>query len=180
MGRITKTAVGKIVFWMRKYSFSKFVSRFVGEIMGIPLPTHCRIEHNLYVGAKPGWFGSLVLKASFFSKTICLLDDEECKKSNVFFDVIHLPLPEFVEIPNERLLSYIQQIGILRKDKQKLFIHCREGVGRAPSVAASLLISEGLSVSDALRVVLTGRAVSDINSLQLKSLYEFESRFKEN
>jgi protein-tyrosine phosphatase len=67
---------------------------------------------------------------------------------------------------------------MLREGNEKIFIHCREGVGRAPSVAAGLLISEGVSLSDALKIVRAGRSVSDINSLQMGSLDEFESKFK--
>lgn len=178
MRRVTMTVLGKMVFWIRKYSLGQFFSRFVGEIMGIPLPLHCKIDENLYIGAKPSWIGMLALKTFSVTKVICLLDKSECRKSTRFTDVIHLPLAEFVEIPHEQLLAYVHKIRGLREDKEKIFIHCREGVGRAPSVAAGILISEGVSLFDALKNVRAGRNVSDINSLQMESLDEFESKFK--
>jgi protein-tyrosine phosphatase len=51
-----------------------------------------------------------------------------------------------------------------------VFIHCREGIQRAPMVACAVLVESGWSLADAYRVVRTKRPVTAMSEAQLQVL----------
>ena len=57
----------------------------------------------------------------------------------------------------------------------KVYIHCRAGCGRAPSMAAAYLISTGMSRKEALKFIKKKRPFISLNKNQRRVLDEFEA-----
>ncbi len=55
----------------------------------------------------------------------------------------------------------------------KVYIHCRAGCGRAPSMAAAYLISTGMSRKEALKFIKKSRPFISLNKNQRRVLDEF-------
>lgn len=55
----------------------------------------------------------------------------------------------------------------------KVYIHCRAGCGRAPSMAAAYLISTGMSRKEALKLIKKTRPFISLNKNQRRVLDEF-------
>ena len=161
-------------------SFRDFMVRVVGQILGIPLSSQCRIVPGLYVGAEPKYFGRHSLRTMGVREVVCLIDGPECKSQTGKNGVTHLPLPEFVGITTEVLMKYASIVKDFRSKGYGIFIHCREGVGRAPMVAAALLMLEGATLEDASQLVQSGRRVANLNEAQITSLELFSKRLSED
>jgi hypothetical protein len=55
-----------------------------------------------------------------------------------------------------------------------VYVHCGSGVGRAPSLAAAYLISEGATLDDAVAKIQKARPFIRILPVQLERLREYE------
>jgi hypothetical protein len=60
----------------------------------------------------------------------------------------------------------------------RAFMHCEHGVGRGPLMACAVIVAQGYSAPEALRIVRTGRWQALPNDRQLAVLLEFEKAWK--
>jgi protein-tyrosine phosphatase len=83
-------------------------------------------------------------------------------------------LPEY-EAPSAETLDWISRrtAGLLETGAT-VFVHCREGIQRAPMVACAVLMHTGWSLGDAYRLVTTRRPVTAMSEAQLRVLREVE------
>lgn len=173
--RITRTVgLNRFVAWWA-YSGPAFAFfRLSDEVLGLPLRSNCEIDDFLWVGAQPRLLGNFVLRKILRRTCISLLRGDQSKRSPWKSEVKLVPITEFVEIPQAELISAVETLEQLSQAGKKAFVHCREGVGRAPSVAVAFLIYKGLPLGEALDKVMTGRRGTRINPLQMASLARFE------
>lgn len=64
------------------------------------------------------------------------------------------------------------------KTKNKVYVHCKNGHGRAPTLVAAYLITQGMSVKEAVAFLEAKRAGVDIQPVQLEALKQYEKLFK--
>lgn len=67
----------------------------------------------------------------------------------------------------------VAAITELVRSKQKTYVHCMLGHGRAPTLVAAYLISTGLTVDQAVAQVVARRPVVHLNDAQRGALQEF-------
>ncbi|MCA1647623.1 MAG: phosphatase, partial [Chloroflexi bacterium] len=60
------------------------------------------------------------------------------------------------------------------------FLHCEHGVGRGPLMACAVLVAQGCSAPEALRLVRAARWQALPNDRQLAALLNFEKTWREN
>jgi protein-tyrosine phosphatase len=60
--------------------------------------------------------------------------------------------------------------------EQAVYVHCRAGLGRTPTIAIALLMQHDLSLAEAHRIVLSARPESAPTTAQLAWLEEVEAR----
>ena len=58
----------------------------------------------------------------------------------------------------------------------RAFLHCEHGVGRGPLMACAVLVAQGHTAPEALRIVRAGRWQALPNDRQLDALLTFEKR----
>ena len=167
-----------LLYWMMKHNFRDFMSRLSGQIFGLPFQVHCAIDSQLWIGAKPGLVGRLILRLKGFTVRFSLIEEKGVggrpKKLRYFWR----PLKEFKSIPTSSLWDYTDELLDLHNQGNRIFIHCREGVGRAPALGIALLIRLGAALEDAIELVQAGRTVTSLNEAQLESLRVFYRDFK--
>jgi protein-tyrosine phosphatase len=59
------------------------------------------------------------------------------------------------------------------RNKYKVYVHCKNGHGRSPTLVAAYLILKGMNVDDALNLIKSKRPVIHLNKLQVKALRNF-------
>ena len=65
-------------------------------------------------------------------------------------------------------------IDKLVRMKKKIYVHCKHGHGRAPTLVVAYFISQGDSIEDAMAQIKEKRPVMHLNETQLNALEEFE------
>lgn len=64
------------------------------------------------------------------------------------------------------------------KTENKIYVHCKNGHGRAPTLVAAYFISQGMSVKKAVAFLKSKRAGVNIQPAQLKALKQYGKLFK--
>lgn len=169
---LSKTTLATVARWARKYDIHQLLSRIIGQLCGLPARTHCQVNEFLWVGAKPKLLGRMYLKMTH-RHILSLVPAKSPRDQVATAWRTWLPLDEYVDIPLAKLDESSRVIMDLYDNDGKVFVHCREGVGRAPTVAAAFLISQGAPLAQALAEVRHGRDVAALNSLQVESLRAF-------
>jgi len=62
--------------------------------------------------------------------------------------------------------------------KMKVYVHCKNGHGRAPTLVAAYLISQGMKVEEARQFIKARRKVIHLQTSQLKALRQFARQFE--
>jgi protein-tyrosine phosphatase len=62
---------------------------------------------------------------------------------------------------------------------RKVYIHCRSGIGRSPSVACAVLVAIGYPLADAYQIVRRQRPWAAFSETQRQALEAFERRQRE-
>lgn len=70
----------------------------------------------------------------------------------------------------------VSAIGNAVRDKKKVYVHCKNGHGRAPTLVAAYLISRGMEVREAVKHVKSKRGGVHLTETQIKSLATFRKR----
>lgn len=135
---------------------------------------------------------SQITKNIFLGTNLCCLDkthiqaltdlgvsaeiDLEKEKQNPTPEIpIYLWLPTIDKIaPSvEQIISGISLINEMVKLNKKIYVHCKYGHGRSPTLVAAYLISKGSSVSEAIETIKKARPEIHLNEIQLKALESF-------
>lgn len=86
-----------------------------------------------------------------------------------------LPVKNYQAPTQEQLRIGISFISELLKLKKKVYAHCQNGHGRAPTLVAAYSISQGMGVEKAIEFIKSKRPVIHINEEQQQALKEFEN-----
>jgi Dual specificity phosphatase, catalytic domain len=90
---------------------------------------------------------------------------------------LHLPAPDRYALSYEQLRDGVRWVRDHIRGGGHAYLHCEHGVGRGPLMACAVLVSEGYSAPEALRLVRAGRWQAMPNDRQLAALVEFERRW---
>ena len=81
-----------------------------------------------------------------------------------------LPVKDYYPPSRYQFLVGVSVIDNAIKTKNKVYVHCKNGHGRAPTLVAAYLISQGMSVSKAVKLIRSKRPEIHLRHRQLKAL----------
>ncbi len=150
--------------------FEGYFDHLKRSLTGGPSAKTSEITPQLFVGGQYGRRGINRLKGWGITAVISLrlVDPKLAKKSG--FSVLHLPTKNLTGPSQDDLKKGIQFIKKEIKKGGKVYIHCNHGVGRAPTMAAAYLMSEGLTFEDALARIKKVRKFVKLSKSQKKAL----------
>jgi protein-tyrosine phosphatase len=148
---------------------------------------YSKITDRIYIGS------------DFCKGGVCLIHGEEFKALNVGFEInlsrennelppkdmetgyLWLPVVDGYAPTQVQLNIGTAAIREMIKENKNVYVHCRNGHGRSPSlVAAYFMRYERMSFEDAQRLICEKRAEIHIEKVQKEALEEFISRQKDN
>lgn len=91
---------------------------------------------------------------------------------------IWLPTHDHLSPSQEQLSFGAETIKHLVGMKKKIYVHCRRGHGRAPTLVAAYLLSQEKTLDEALALIKKARPVTHINDEQMTELKKFEKTIK--
>lgn len=84
-----------------------------------------------------------------------------------------LPVKDHHPPSRYQFLTGVSCIDKAVKNNNKVYVHCQNGHGRAPTLVAAYLISQGMSVKEAIDLLKSKRAEIHLRPSQLKALKKF-------
>lgn len=143
-----------------------------------PTPTEfSKVTENLYVGTNMccGAHGQKLAEMGFTAD----LDLEEQRQE---FPprvpaYLWLPVKDHQAPSPEQLALGVAFLDAVVQRGGKVYVHCRAGHGRSPTLAAAYFIAQGMSVAEAIKRVQDGRPEAHPETAQVEALKEFERTF---
>ncbi len=77
---------------------------------------------------------------------------------------------------HEALRVGVAALAELVKLKKKIYVHCKNGHGRAPTLVAAYLMTQGKTLKEALALLKLKRPIVHPNQEQISALHEFAKK----
>jgi protein-tyrosine phosphatase len=103
-------------------------------------------------------------------------DAEALHEAGIEF--LHVPTLDRHEFTYEQLNTGVDWVLDHVADGGRAFMHCEHGVGRGPLMTCAVLVGQGHSAPEALRMVRAARWQALPNDRQLAALLGFEQQWK--
>jgi len=145
-------------------------------IMGVPRLSRSQITAHLFLGSQYNLIGLEKLKALGVTAIVNM------RTTNSYNDAVHegikylhLPTPDNTAPPLETLITGATFIEDEIKKGGVVYVHCRQGLGRGPTIAMAYLIKLGLTYEDAYARIRAVRKFINPQTSQVKRLKELET-----
>lgn len=154
----------------------RFLDQFKRKVTGLPSLSTSQITSNLFVGGqyKISVFEkikSLGITAIVNMRTISVHSGKDIP--GILY--LHLPTPDRQAPSMEHLEQGVKFIQSSIENGGKVYIHCKAGEGRGPTMAAAYLIHSGLNLDDALETIRKARRFIRPTTPQINQLKKFEA-----
>jgi hypothetical protein len=104
-------------------------------------------------------------------------DPELLARAGIEF--LHVPAPDRYALTSDQLHQGVEWVLAHLERGGRAFLHCEHGVGRGPLMACAVLVGQGYSAPEALRIVRSGRWQAMPNDRQLGALLAFERDWRQ-
>lgn len=134
-----------------------------------------QITEYIYIGTNACCAGHFddKLKKEGISTDVSLEEERIDTPFGVDF-YIWIPVKNHTAPTQEQLdfgASVLEKLVLLKK---KIYVHCQNGHGRAPTVVAAYLIKQGKTIDEAIDFIKSKRSVIHLEEVQKESLIEFQ------
>lgn len=91
---------------------------------------------------------------------------------------LYLPTIDWEAPSLDHLYQGVEFIQNAVDDGGKVYIHCMGGLGRSPAMAAAYFISKGMTLEEALDLLVQGRPMVGLSDVQIEQLKTFATDYK--
>ncbi|MDF2430532.1 MAG: hypothetical protein JWP44_163 [Mucilaginibacter sp.] len=150
-------------------------------ITGMPQLKRCQITAHLFLGSQYNLVGLEKLKALGVTAIVNMrMHDtyEEAVYEGIKY--LHLPTVDNTPPPMDILMKGADFVDEEIKNKGIVYVHCRQGLGRGPTMAMAYLIKIGMTYEDAYKMVRKVRVFINPRPGQIKRLKELEAYYREH
>ena len=150
------------------------------QLFGSPLNRFTFITPQLYLGGQYNLRGFKVILRREFTGIVNMREVSVHNLDNIDtlgVKYLHLPTKDLTAPKLEDLQKGIEFIKNEIDVGGKVYVHCKHGEGRGPSMAISYLISTGMTLVDALELVRRTRGFIRPTNVQMERLKEVEKLY---
>ncbi|KAI9437354.1 protein-tyrosine phosphatase-like protein [Russula earlei] len=145
---------------------------------GIPTLKRSQITANIFLGSQYTLLGLQKLKALGITAIVNMrLHPVYAESKYEGFHYLHLPTVDNTPPSIDTLLKGIDFVALEIKSGGKVYIHCRQGLGRGPTMTIAYLISTGLTYEDAFALVKKVRTFINPRPGQIQRLKELQQYY---
>jgi len=150
------------------------------KFTGIPIIRYSKITPDLFLGGQYGMKAAHVFEVNGITAIVNMRLHTIHTGTNVFphVKVCNIPTVDWTPPLMEDLKKGVAFIAEEIKNGGKVYIHCKYGKGRGPSMIIAYLISTGMVFKDALDLVQKVRPFAQPNKVQVDRLLEYEKVFE--
>ena len=150
-------------------------------LMGIPSLKRCQITAHIYLGGQYNLMGLKKLKLMGITAIVSMRENSIYDEAHFEgFKFLHLPTADNTPPKMEDLITGTEFIDAEIKKDGKVYIHCRQGLGRGPSMVIAYLLKMGTTFDDAFALVKSVRPFIHPTPKQIQRLKELEIYFKKS
>jgi len=167
------------LFGVLKIEIERWSDHLYRRKSGLPLMRRSIITPQLYLGGQYNLKGFSKLKELGVTAVVNMRTNSIHKDFNFKdFKYLHLPTPDLTAPSIESLKKGTKFIKSEIVKGGKVYIHCRGGEGRGPSMIIAYLMSTGLTYEDAFMQVKKVRVFIRPTKVQINRLKEFETQLQ--
>ncbi len=104
------------------------------------------------------------------------LEEERQEQTSGVDTYLWLPVKDHLAPTQQQFDTGVAAIDSLVKNQMKIYIHCKNGHGRSPTLLAAYFIYQGMEVNEAIDKVKSKRPEIHIRDNQAQVLNEFKRR----
>jgi protein-tyrosine phosphatase len=150
-------------------------------IFGLPTLKRSQITANLFLGSQYNKVGLKKLRKLGVTAIVNMRIHSVYSSARYKgFKYLHLPTVDNTPPPMEDLLTGATFIENEINHGGKAYIHCRQGLGRGPTMTLAYLIKIGTTLPDALALIKRVRPFVNPRPEQIERLKEFEVYCRKN
>jgi protein-tyrosine phosphatase len=159
------------LIWLFGHGIPKFT--------GIPIKKYSQITSQIYVGAQIRKDGKQKLELWGINSSVNMrIEYDDIAHGLSLAHHCYLPTDDGYSPTLTQLQTGIDFIHQRVAAGSKVYIHCRSGVGRAPTMAVAYFVSQGYSLSEAVKLIEKKRPFIRITSRQFEQLEQFAENQK--
>jgi protein-tyrosine phosphatase len=173
----------KLKGWMRLVViyFQQTTDHFYRLIAGRPMLKRSQITANLFLGSQYNLVGLKKLKALGVTAIINMrMHSVYSEAQYEGFHYLHLPTEDNTPPSMEVLIKGADFADREIKNGGKVYIHCRQGLGRGPTMTIAYLLKTGLTYDDAFALVKKVRTFINPRATQVARLKELEQYYSDH
>jgi protein tyrosine phosphatase (PTP) superfamily phosphohydrolase (DUF442 family) len=145
-------------------------------VTGVPMLRYSRVTPQLYVGPQFNARGKRHLEQAGITAVVNLRTEfDDAVHGLAFSEYCYLPTVDDDSPSIKHFQKGVDFIHAVVEEGGKVYIHCKAGVGRAPTMAAAYLIARGYSLDDALALIERPRPFIAITPPQMEALRRYEA-----
>ena len=166
--------------WLRVIIFvQKVWDQTHRMVVGIPTLKRSQITANLFLGGQYNLVGLQRLKKMGITAIINMRIHSIYQEAQYAgFHYLHLPTVDNTAPKMEDLIKGADFARTEINNGGKVYIHCRQGLGRGPSMAIAYLLKMGATLEDALATVKKVRTFIHPTVAQLQRLKQLEMYYE--
>ncbi|MEZ2336326.1 dual specificity protein phosphatase family protein [Mucilaginibacter sp. RCC_168] len=147
-------------------------------IFGMPRLKRCQITADLFLGSQYNRVGLRKMKALGITGIINMrVHSVYTKAQYEGFHYLHLPTPDNSPPAMDMLIKGADFADAEIKGGGKVYIHCRQGLGRGPTMTIAYLLKTGLNVEDAIALIKKTRPFINPRPGQVQRLKELQAYY---
>lgn len=93
---------------------------------------------------------------------------------------VWIPTPDLTPPTPDQLSFGVSAIAKLVSQKKKVYVHCKNGHGRATTLVAAYLISKGYTLEEAANLIKEKRPTIHLQNSQIDALLKFHNLVEKN
>ncbi|MBE2236656.1 MAG: dual specificity protein phosphatase family protein [Caldilineaceae bacterium] len=150
--------------------------RGLSYVTGVPVLKYSRVTPQLYVGSQFNAAGRRALERAGISAVVNLRTEfDDAAYGLAFPNYCYLPTVDDTSPSPAHFQKGVDFIQAQIEAGGAVYVHCKAGVGRAPTMAAAYLISQGHSADEAIALIKQVRPFITITPPQMEALRVYEA-----
>jgi protein-tyrosine phosphatase len=148
--------------------------RGVPKVTGVPMAYNSQVTPQIWVGPQFNRRGREYLEAHGVNGCVNLrVEYDDAANGLALPNYCYLPTVDD-ECPSpEHLQKGVDFIRRVVNDGGQVYIHCKAGVGRAPTMAAAYFVAEGMTVDEAIALIKKRRPFIAPTPPQFEALHQY-------
>ena len=147
-------------------------------IAGMPRLNRCQITSRLFLGSQYNLLGLKKLKELGVTAIVNMrLHNTYNEAVHEGIKYMHLPTVDNTPPPMDVLIKGADFIDEEIKNHGIVYVHCRQGLGRGPTMAMAYLIKKGMTYKGAYDLIRTVRIFINPRPGQIRRLKELEAYY---